>query len=90
MLRETFRGALSAQWERYCLSDRGLCHHAAGMWHAGGGQNQQMHHIRLFPHDRGNHSQTNLSARFYTCTKVWINFSLKKSLNCVAASKITA
>lgn len=46
VLRETVRGALSAQRERHCLSDRGLCHHAAGMWHAGGGQRQQMHHIR--------------------------------------------
>lgn len=41
MLRETIRGALSAQRERYCLSHRGLCHHAAGMWHAGGGQTPQ-------------------------------------------------
>lgn len=79
MLRETFRGALSAQWERYCLSDRGLCHHAAGMRHAGGGQNQQMHHIRLLPRDkrRGNHSQRNLGARLLTWSKVWMNFSLK-------------
>lgn len=38
MLRETIRGALSAQRERYCLSYRGLCHHAAGVWHAGGGK----------------------------------------------------
>lgn len=37
VLWETIRGALSAQRERYCLSDRGLCHHAAGMWHAGRG-----------------------------------------------------
>lgn len=68
MLRETFRGTLSAQRERYCLSDRGLCHHAAGMRHAGGGQEQQMHHTRLLPHDkrRGNRSQRNLSARFDT------------------------
>lgn len=41
MLRETIRGALSAQRERYCLSHRGLCHHAAGMRHAGGGQTPQ-------------------------------------------------
>lgn len=40
VLWETIRGALSAQRERYCLSDRGLCHHAAGMWHAGRGQSQ--------------------------------------------------
>lgn len=46
VLRETVRGALSAQREGHCLSDRGLCHHAAGMWHAGGGQSQQMHRIR--------------------------------------------
>lgn len=38
VLRETIRGALSAQRERYCLPHRGLCHHAAGVWHAGGGQ----------------------------------------------------
>lgn len=37
VLRETVRGALGAQRERHCLSDRGLCHHAAGMRHAGGG-----------------------------------------------------
>lgn len=91
MLRETFRGALSAQWERYCLSDRGLCHHAAGMWHAGGGQNQQMHHIRLLPHDkrRRHHSQRNWGARFYTWTQVWMNFSLKKPKLCsITASEI--
>lgn len=41
VLRETIRGALSAQRERYCLSHRGLCHHAAGVWHAGGGQTPQ-------------------------------------------------
>lgn len=63
MLRETFRGALSAQWEGYCLSDRGLRHHAAGMWHAGGGQNQQMHDMCLLPLDksRGNNLQRNWS-----------------------------
>lgn len=44
VLRETVRGALGTQRERYCLSDRGLRHHAAGMWHAGGGQSQHMHH----------------------------------------------
>lgn len=38
VLREIIRGALSAQRERYCLPYRGLCHHAAGVWHAGGGQ----------------------------------------------------
>lgn len=46
VLREAVRGALSAQRERHCLSHRGLRHHAAGMWHAGGGQSQQTHHIR--------------------------------------------
>lgn len=61
MLWEAIRRALSAQRERYCLSDRGLCHHAAGMWHAGGGETSTIapHLSRLLSYD----------TQMYTCPR---------------------
>lgn len=38
LLREAAGRALRAQWERYCFPNRGLCHHAARVRHARGGQ----------------------------------------------------
>lgn len=57
VLREAIRGALSAQRERYCLSHRGLCHHAAGMWHAGGGQTAQQTHTHALNKHTHTHSK---------------------------------